>query len=135
MSWFENTNSSYESSYEYSPGEISDIFTGSIPENYELPEQNDLFPPMKRIKNSNKAEGRVSCSIDINPVEIRLRPNEGVALVEGERTSLQTLLEAHKEIFEETTLPIPHIEHHIETEAHAPISSHPYRISPAMKNK
>ncbi|XP_036346322.1 uncharacterized protein LOC118755602 [Rhagoletis pomonella] len=135
MSWFENTNSSFESSYEYSPREIRDIFAGSIPENYEIPEQNDLFPPMKRVKKSNKAEGRVSCSIDINSVEIRLRPNEGAALAESERTRLQKLLEAHKEIFEETTVPIPHMEHHIKTEAHAPISSHPYRISPAMKNK
>lgn len=63
-------STSCESTYEYSPREINDIFSGSIPEDYKIPEQSNLFPTLKKV----------SCFVDINSIEIKLRPNEGVSL-------------------------------------------------------
>lgn len=126
LSWFENGNN------DYSPKSINKIFKDSVSENTEIQSVSSLFPPPKKVKYDEYCD-EIFTPIELNSIDIKLRRSEGPHLTEKERKSLEELLVAEKEIFEDIDIPAPHVEHYIKTGSHEPIANAPYRISPKMK--
>lgn len=134
LTWFEKNNNTSTSvspkePLDYSPAGINRIFKDSVPLDYSPHVDSNLFPPMKRRKSENIEH------IEINTFDLTLKEEERVYLKDSEIESLENLLESVKDIFEDKTETVPHIEHFINTGTHTPISCAPYRLSPAMKDK
>ena len=126
LTCFEKSNSSGE----YVPEDINQIFENSLPRNFEVHVERDLFPPMKR-----KKENADSSQIELNSLEVNLNIEKENYLKPEEIEILENFLKTEDEIFGEISVPVKNIEHFIKTGDHEPISTSPYRISPAMKIK
>lgn len=131
--WFENLNSTNSDgcktpktntvlNNDYSPGYINKMFKNCLPENYETPEQNDLFPPSKKVRFSDNEKDSDSESISLNMIDVKLRENEATHLSENQRKILNKLLNDENIIFSEISKPIPHVEHIIKTSSNEPIA-------------
>lgn len=91
-----------------------------------------MFPSLKKVKHNNYGDD-IFTPLELNMFEVQLRPYEGPHLTKVERECLEKLIFEQKDIFDDINVPISHVEHHIKTGAHEPISNHPYRLSPKMK--
>lgn len=143
LSWFESnskddpknppTIASFYSN-DYSPGGITKIFADAIPHDFEILNERNLFPPLKKAKRNAEIE-EIPQALEFNAFDFILHENEAPHLTPSQRNELQILVNNHKDIFENIAAPIIDIEHRINTGSHRPIANTPYRISPAMKIK
>ena len=136
LSKFVEGNSNTENNA-YDSKAIDEIFKDSVPDSYEPPKKKrDLFPPLQKVNNIPIEPDELGYNqIQLNTFEIYLREDEAPTLKESEKDQLITMFTTYRSIFENITKPIQGIEHKINTGDHQPISTVPYRISPAMKRK
>lgn len=119
---------------DYSPGGITKIFADAIPQDFEIPNENNLFPPLKKMKKQAETEV-LPQAVTLNAIDFEFRENEAEHLTESQKDLLKSVINKHNDIFENIVAPIANIEHKINTGNHLPIANPPYRISPAMKVK
>ncbi|XP_065356155.1 uncharacterized protein LOC135950547 [Calliphora vicina] len=146
MSWFESNNkqesqtiptlkSIYSPQNDYSPRGILKIFEDALPQNFEMPKENDvdLFPPLK--KKRINLESPLTKAFELNAVDFNISENENSNVNLTQKENLIKLLKSYECVFNNISSPIRGIKHKIDTGNHTPITNPPYRISPAMKEK
>ncbi|XP_059223466.1 uncharacterized protein LOC131997116 [Stomoxys calcitrans] len=119
-------------SNEYSPGFTNKVFGDSLPQDLETEQTSELFPPLKKTKFDEYCDD-IFKPIELSSIEIKLRDNEATELNSAEKESLESLLVAERDIFNDIETPITQVEHYINISSHSPISTAPYRISRKIK--
>lgn len=142
LSWFISNNESPEShtpkvnhckSNDYSPGGLFKIFEDSLPTNFEMPQEENLFPPLK--KSRNQAVNLVETYFELNAIDFNICENGEGVITTDQKRKLTQFLANNEGLFENICSPIKNVTHKIDTGNHHPISNPPYRISPAMKDR
>lgn len=140
MTWFisnsqpessenQTIGSLYSNQSDYSPGGLLRIFGDTLPESFEMPQNKDLFPPLK------KSRKRSPDSIELNAIDFNICEHNNDFINAVQKEQLANFLKSQDELFESISFPIKNVVHRINTGNHPPISNPPYRISPAMKNR
>lgn len=116
MSWFESNNkinsetptlkSIYSPQNDYSPGGIFKIFKDSLPEDFEMPKEQDkdLFPPLKKKKTDTISPS--SKALKLNAIDFNICLNERSHINDDQKNKLIKLLISYEEIFENICSPI-----------------------------